>query len=801
MSTHGVGQNEVFHNHSSNIPHLSTWIDEIIRLTENSLPAKANPTTDELVDAVSRYDACFREMLKQTNIFSPDLTRIYSKLWIGVLQLLDQMVKIYHRHVMQTASLQDQARDLIRQRQAQVTATKIKQDEDVLERTGLRATIRNLEGEIIALKCDNRELDRQNRALRAVVDTYIDVRDFDQSLLSLVHAEREKEKPVAAKRTVIESQRCHINELNKLEVEMNEILSCVQNEEDRQNALFSQFSSLIERSENLLISASSGKDMHAPMAPVTKDFSVQVDEKNLFGLVGDVDEIVMEELPEYPPGELTVNLETEGRGVPYVLRRKMTSFPHVLRIPSLEWIDQIIMSVYCSKIRHDMQYSNQLLAVGKLDLAEFVYLYFQNMYGLPALTDMQVMVMLRACQYHSKASKRVFLFAVQLGLFRPDDSPDMDKRDTDLILTVIRSLMDQGELQPQHSHETKQKVVVPPPMNSESTGPPPLARGSSNRTMTRENSRVSGEDVLMAGSVRNADNSKSPFGSTSGTILPYVKRASALFTAQSIFGKWLPDQANEYLMKIRAMPHAKGSFHIDFDDFLELSMEQWRIVRGIWTDHMVELYNYSSSIFRVVSEVGFATDKGTPEKDAVLVQMIRDPSVQLNPRKLYNFAEASHLAYTAAMQKLSAWERKQAEQRQLEADLMMASLSANERNGHKKRLSFSTDGVDGSATGAAGAFGSGEEKESSTAQISKRETTIGLDSDQDGPTKDNVVVDLISKKSFANALKALLPSLSGDDVRNFIISRCGVSFNIYTTNGFLFSSDQFTLPDCTGVWF
>ena len=127
-------------------------------------------------------------MLKQTNIFSPDLTRIYSKLWIGVLELLDNMVKIYHRHVVQTASLQDQARDLIHQRQAQVAATKIKQEEDILERTGLRATIRNLEGEIVALKGDNRELDRENRALRALVETYIDARDFDPALLELVTA-------------------------------------------------------------------------------------------------------------------------------------------------------------------------------------------------------------------------------------------------------------------------------------------------------------------------------------------------------------------------------------------------------------------------------------------------------------------------------------------------------------------------------------------------------------------------------------------------------------------------------------
>lgn len=135
------GQNEVFHTLSYNLPHLDTWIDEIIQLTEKSLPAKANPTTQDMVESIHRYDACFRELLRQTNTFSMDLTRIYAKLWIGVLGLIDSIVKIYHRHVTQTASLQEQARELIQQRQAQVAATKIKQEEEVLERTALRFEI------------------------------------------------------------------------------------------------------------------------------------------------------------------------------------------------------------------------------------------------------------------------------------------------------------------------------------------------------------------------------------------------------------------------------------------------------------------------------------------------------------------------------------------------------------------------------------------------------------------------------------------------------------------------------------
>jgi hypothetical protein len=223
-----LGQNEVFHTLSYNIPHLDTWVDEIIRLTEKSLPAKANPTTQDMVESVHRYDACFREMLRQTNTFSPDLTRIYAKLWIGVLGLLDSMVKMYHRHVTQTASLQEQARELIHQRQAQVAATKIKQEEEVLERTALRATIRNLEAEIDAIKSSNRELDRENRGLRALVETYIDARDFDRTLLSVVangqsDAKGDMEAMVPGKkRSAADSSRAQMETLNHLDVQINE---------------------------------------------------------------------------------------------------------------------------------------------------------------------------------------------------------------------------------------------------------------------------------------------------------------------------------------------------------------------------------------------------------------------------------------------------------------------------------------------------------------------------------------------------------------------------------------------------
>ena len=749
------GGNEIFKNHSYNIPHLSTWIDEIIQLTEHTLPGKGNPTTDELVEAVSRYDACFREMLKQTNIFSPDLTRIYSKLWIGVLQLLDQMIKIYHRHVKQTASLQDQARELIHQRQAQVAATKIKQEEDVLERTGLRANIRNLEGEIAAIKCDNRELDRENRALRAVLETYIDARDFDMSMLSLVHEEKENAAEHRAKRNTSQSGQAHLEEVNRLDVELNEILSSVHKEEDRQLALFSQLSDLMERNEVTLRAANlCSKLENTVTSTIRVDVGCQVDEKVNFGVVGEIEEMAPEELPDYPPGDVPVPPQRKGLSVPFQLRSLMKEYPHVLRIPSLDYIKQEILSIYISKIRHDIQFDQQMVSTGKHSLPEYVYHYYNTLYGLPTLADMQVMVLLRACHYHANKSKRVHLFASQLGIFRPDKPPPLDIRDTDFILVLLRSLLDQGELQPHHNHESVRDQKARAAAVAAATH----TNQQTNRSMTRENSRVSCDDINTA---RSIVEEKEKGLQTVGVLSPYIKRASALFSAQAIFAKWLPDQANEYLMKVRAMPNVKGSFHIDLDDFIEVSAEQWHVVRAIWIEHINELYKHSSSIYRVVSEVSFATDKGTVEKDAVLVQMIRDPSVQLNQRKLHNFVEASHVANVAAIEKRAVYERNLAEARQLEEDALMLT-SSKRRGSRKNRLSFGQDASEqrrplSTVHGTHGAV------TNSTTNVGASVPTHDADDHDVGNGKDNVV-ELLSKKNFTNAIKSMLPALSHSEV-------------------------------------
>ena len=89
---HTYDTNIIYHSHASNVPHINSWIDELVSLTEKGLPQRKFPTTQNLVDALQRYDAVYRELLRQTSIFSEPVTKQLAKVWAGSLKLLDFMV-------------------------------------------------------------------------------------------------------------------------------------------------------------------------------------------------------------------------------------------------------------------------------------------------------------------------------------------------------------------------------------------------------------------------------------------------------------------------------------------------------------------------------------------------------------------------------------------------------------------------------------------------------------------------------------------------------------------------------------
>ena len=75
----GYDMNIVFKSHASNIPHITRWIDELVSMTERGGPMRKFPTTENLVDALQRYDAVYRELLRQTSIFSEPVTKMLAK--------------------------------------------------------------------------------------------------------------------------------------------------------------------------------------------------------------------------------------------------------------------------------------------------------------------------------------------------------------------------------------------------------------------------------------------------------------------------------------------------------------------------------------------------------------------------------------------------------------------------------------------------------------------------------------------------------------------------------------------------
>jgi hypothetical protein len=127
--SHSYDPKMVFHSYSSNLPHLQSWIDELISLTEQSFPAQSTPTTETLVQSLQRYDAVFKELLRQTSIFSDPITRMLSKTWAGVIHLMTYMIKSYNRHVKQTSHLQEQAHHLLSEKQRDQAANKVQKEE------------------------------------------------------------------------------------------------------------------------------------------------------------------------------------------------------------------------------------------------------------------------------------------------------------------------------------------------------------------------------------------------------------------------------------------------------------------------------------------------------------------------------------------------------------------------------------------------------------------------------------------------------------------------------------------------
>jgi len=582
----GYDMNIVFRSHASNIPHITRWIDELVSMTERGKPTRKFPTTENLVDSLQRYDAVYRELLRQTSIFSEPVTKMLAKVWAGALKLLDYMVKSYHRYVKHTSNLQDQASILLSEKQQQMISMKVREDEFDLEKTYLKAKIRNLEAQIESMAATKREMDRENDSLRGILSRYVQSEGMNTPVWDVTNEDADNNPAPGyepAEKDVVDQARLQLRELSRIEIEMNETLGLALREEDKQMVVVKDIMDLLERNQNIFGKGSSSMGKWIPGAVdkrTFKEMGVQVDEKEQFGIVTDL-------APENPedmgvPAPMTAKLpRARLPEIPYLLRKEMKTQPQVLRIAPAAWLCQSIMAIYMDKITVDAE--RVAKGLPKQHLPAHIYDYYRRQLHMDALADAIVAQLVRACEHHCKTLPRAALFASQIGLYEKEKPPSMDVRDTDFVLSVVSSLMDLGEL---------------------------VEEKASRRKLTKR----------------------------SVIVKPDILRSAALKTVENLFHAWLPDGGQDFLQKVKAMAHTdKGSKYVDVDEFIEILIEPWHNVRTSWEEHVSYLFREHCVVFRVLQEAAFANDNGIGDKDTLLSQLSKASAKDCTRRSVRAF--------------------------------------------------------------------------------------------------------------------------------------------------------------------
>ena len=254
------------------------------------------------------------------------------------------------------------------------------------------------------------------------------------------------------------------------------------------------------------------------------DASIQVDEKDTFSVVDDSTSTMSfkdrTRGDKPPPRPSTFSIK--GADIPYQLRKLMSSFPTVLRIPPQGWTSQLIMSLYLDKIRRDdaLPPNSSLRLV---TMSTYTYNYFNRIFGLNTISDTQTVQLIRACEHHSSTNKRVLLFAKQIGISDPESPPEFDVRDTEFILSVVRILKGIGELQPKLEADLQQPF-----------------------SYTHHN-------FVNAG------------------LPSFLLKSIAISLTTPLFGKWVYDRGEEFVRRVQSIPAStRGPKYISVDDFMEV---------------------------------------------------------------------------------------------------------------------------------------------------------------------------------------------------------------------------------------
>ena len=370
--------------------------------------------------------------------------------------------------------------------------------------------------------------------MRNIIDVYITSSDMNYPIFDLLNEgedhvrkiEEETHSGNMRKKDSNDAGRMQLRNLNRLDIEMNDILTGVLKEENRQKLLMKDLIRLIDRNKSRFVSDSESSDV-AKNDPLhsgtsTESIGIQADMKDNFNVVLETD--VPTSLPVGVAPLAPHLIVLRGSELPYQVRKLMRSFPHILRIPPAVWACQTIMSIYLDKMDVEEE-----VKADKDCLAVYTHKYFQRVMGLPSAADVQVIQLFKTCEVHSLKHPRIFLFASQVGLTDKNELPRMDVRDTEFILQILRLLRQQVD------------VVE--------------SKGNNHKKLSSK---------------------LNLFG-----MRPDIPRIAAISAASLLFKKWLPDGGEEVVQRVKAMPHSdRGSRFVDVDQVVQVLIDPWRnIVR------------------------------------------------------------------------------------------------------------------------------------------------------------------------------------------------------------------------------
>jgi hypothetical protein len=381
---------------------------------------------------------------------------------------------------------------------------------------------------------------------------------------------------------------------------------------------------------------------------------------------------------------------------------------------------------------------------------------------------LQISLFLTGCHYYSPLHPRCKLFALQIGLFHPENSPILDESDTSFILEILKSLIDKNQI----TRNLNQKRV------SDRKCGDNLSNAIQNTDCGNSNNGNSnnGNDVLKLRckmSVRERKIALVP--AEFCRFSSEISRNEALNVSCEIFKKMKIDEKDllENLKKITSLPSCKKISTISLDSFLNIVLGTWEIVRKKWNTHLRYLFFENCFCFRVVQELRFSDDNGEEESDSVLNEICRKSSRNSVKRPLRHFEnllssyiddDSNMISGENLMKKIHDESNRKNRKKYYEENFLL----------NKKKLNFNMS--DKSIV-----EGEGEERDEEREycidmkeigfiiNCRKEESNVSLvsvDIKDVKNLKKGFVCELLTKKAFQNILFLINPDLSEEKVKS-----------------------------------